>query len=297
MSVEFQISFKKSCKINSAEQPYENGLYLEGNNGCIVILIHGLTGTPNEMKFLANSLNKKGYSVICPRLANHGEPIEILKNTKWQSFYQSVKTAFTQANSSDKIIFTAGLSMGALLALLLAEEFKDRIAGVSCLSPTLFYDGWNTPWYKCFLPIVSHTPLKYFFYFKEDPPYGIKNEQVRERLHRFYSQARLCDTEGIAQYGYPYFPVTLLHQLHLLVRDLSKRLRRINTPVQLIQAKEDDVTSVKNSLFIYDRVKSDNKELVLLENSYHLITADYERDKVAQKVEEFFSKIYSNLQH
>jgi carboxylesterase len=116
-------------------------------------------------------------------------------------------------------------------------------------------------------------------------------------LHRFYSQARLCDTEGIAQYGYPYFPVTLLHQLHLLVRDLSKRLRRINTPVQLIQAKEDDVTSVKNSLFIYDRVKSDNKELVLLENSYHLITADYERDKVAQKVEEFFSKIYSNLQH
>ena len=50
------------------------------------------------------------------------------------------------------------------------------------------------------------------------------------------------------------------------------------------------MTSARNSQFIYDRVKSAQKELVLLHNSYHVITADQERAQVAQKVEQFFSK-------
>ena len=292
MSVKFHIDFKKNSKLK-IETNFINGneVSLKGENNRTVILIHGLTGTPNEMKFLAQFLNKRGYSVICPRLANHGQPLRILKKTKWQDFYQSARKAFMEIKDSGKLIFASGLSMGALLALLLAEEFPDKIAGVSCLSPTLFYDGWNTPWSKCLLPLAYMTPIKHYFYFKEDPPYGIKNEQVRQLVHKYYSQAKLDDIRGIAQFGYPYFPITLLYQLHLLVKYLSKRLPAIYTPVQLIQAKDDDMTSVKNSQFIYDRIASENKELVLLDNSYHVITADYERERVAQEMERFFEEI------
>jgi len=294
MAVTFSFTSHKCDRLkpnNSSSN--ENGLFLKGTNGCTLLLIHGLTGTPNEMKFLANYFNKKGYSVICPRLANHGEPIGILKNTKWQECYQSVREAFLHCDSSTNqgLFFAAGLSMGALLALLLAEEFPERISGVSCLSPTLFYDGWNTPWYKCFLPLAYFTPLKHFAYFKEEPPYGIKNEALQQRVHRYYSKASLRTTEGLMQYGYPYFPVSLLHQLNLLVRFLKKILPSIHVPVQLIQANDDDMTSVENSRFIYDRVNSKIKEIVLLYNSYHIITADQERDTVAQKMDVFFERI------
>ena len=51
------------------------------------------------------------------------------------------------------------------------------------------------------------------------------------------------------------------------------------------------MTSTKNSKFIYDRIKSDIKEIVLLYDSYHIITADQERDKVAAKMDEFFCRI------
>lgn len=188
-------------------------------------------------------------------------------------------------------IFVSGLSMGALLALLLADEFKEKVAGVSCLAPTLFYDGWNSPDSKFWLPLGYKTFLKYFFYFKEEPPYGIKNEVIRDRIHKYYKQARLEDTENAAQYGYPYFPVTLLHQMHLLVDHLNKRLPHIHAPVQLIQAKDDDTASIKNSKYIYDNIGSEIKEMILLYDSYHVITADQERDTVAQKVESFFSAI------
>jgi carboxylesterase len=292
MSVKFHIDFPKNHKLKS-ETTFinENGISLKGDNNRLVILIHGLTGTPNEMKFLAHFLNRRGYSVICPRLANHGQPLGILKKTKWQEFYQSVRKTFAEIKENPDLIFVAGLSMGALLALLLAEEFPGKIAGVSCLSPTLFYDGWNTPWSKCLLPLAYMTPIKHYFYFKEEPPYGIKNPQVRKQVHNYYSQAKLGDMSGIAQHGYPYFPVTLLYQLHLLVKYLSKRLANIHAPVQVIQARDDDITSVKNAQFIYDRVAAQNKEMVLLNNSYHVITADQERDKVAEELVRFFEGI------
>ena len=52
--------------------------------------------------------------------------------------------------------------------LLLADEFKERVSGVCCLAPTLFYDGWNTPWARFILPLGYFTPLRHFFYFKEE---------------------------------------------------------------------------------------------------------------------------------
>jgi len=292
MSIVFYAKMKKT----HSDLAPDNGLFFKADNPRAVILVHGLTGTPNEMRFLAGSLNRNGYSVICPRLAYHGEPVEILKNARWQDFYATVRDTFLKARSEYREVYAAGLSMSALLVLLLAEEFKGKVSGVSCLSPTLFYDGWNTPWYKCFLPLGYLTPLKHFLYFKESPPYGIKNERLRALVHEYFGKAKVDDLSGVAQYGYPLFPITLLEQLNILVKYTVPRLGNIHTPVQLIQAKDDDMTSVKNSQLIYDRIRSKEKEIVLLENSYHVITADQERGKVVQAMIRFFNGINSKQQ-
>lgn len=293
MSVIFSLGIKDIFK---PQTPVNNlsriGFSLEGNNGSTVMLIHGLTGTPNEMRFLGGYLNRKGYSVICPRLANHGQPMAILKRTTWQKLYGSLREAFMEELSPKAgPIFISGLSMGALFALLLADEFKDRVSGVSCLAPTLFYDGWNTPPSKYLLPLAMYTPIGRFFYFKEAPPYGIKNETIQQRIHKYYSNAKLKDIASAAQYGYAYFPVPLLVQLRLLVKYLEPRLPNMKMPAQFIQAKDDDVASVKNSKFLYDRVGSQVKEIILLYNSYHVITADHERDIVAEKMDNFFTRV------
>jgi carboxylesterase len=260
------------------------------NSPATILLIHGLTGTPTEMKGLANFFYRRGYSVSCPRLARHGEPLHILKHAKWKEFYRSVKEALLKIPAGQKV-FAAGLSMGALLALLLAEEFPARISGVTGLSPTLFYDGWNIPWSHHLLPLAYYTPIRYFAYFKEEPPYGIKNERIRSKVHEYYKNASLADVSEVAQYGYPYFPVTLFCELRLLIKELMKKMSKIHAPVQMIQASEDDMTSVKNSQYIHDHVGSGQKEIVLLHDSYHVITADQERRTVAQKMHEFFCRI------
>jgi len=261
---------------------------MRGRNGRAVVLVHGLTGTPNEMRFLAWFLNTHGYTVSCPRLANHGQPLHILKATRWEDFYASVRRAYLDLRADHEHIYTGGLSMGALLALMLAEEFPAGIAAVSCLSPTLFYDGWNVPWYHFLLPLGSRTPLRNFVYFKEEPPYGLKNERIREKVHQFYETADINEMRDVDRYGYPYFPVRLLGELRRLVGELKKGLSAVQCPCQIIQARHDDMSSVRNAQYIYDHVASRRKEIVYLENSYHVITADQERAKVAQRMRDFF---------
>lgn len=295
MSVKFSLKYFFNSKKKLLIENKHQSLLFEGTNDALIVLIHGLTGTPNEVKFLAKYLNVQGFSVICPVLAGHGEPIEVLQRYRWQDFYASVKESLDNhlKTKSYKYIFASGLSLGALMSLLLARDFTDKINGVSCLSPTLFYDGWNIPWSQKLLPIVSLTPLQYMLYFKEEPPYGIKNEKIRKLVHRYYAKAKLDNIDSVAQYGYPYMPVNLISELQRLVKFLSKKLVDISVPVQLIQARNDDMTSVKNSQFVYDKVSSQIKEIVLLENSYHVITADQERDKVAENINNFFKKLMS----
>jgi carboxylesterase len=269
----------------------DDDIVLPGDRGRTVLLFHGLTGTPNEMRYLAFSLNKKGYRVVCPRLANHGQPLHILKHTTWEELYAPLRLAFQRTLESGDKVFVAGLSMSALFVLLLAEEFQDKLAGGICLAPTLFFDGWNVPWYHRLLPLASNTPLRYCFYFKESPPYGIKNERIRGMVHRYFSEARLDDIENISKYGYAFFPVSLFGQLRRLARTVTPLLGRINAPLLLVHPQEDDTASVKNSELIYARVSSTVKRLVVLTDSYHVVTADQEREKVLRAMLEFLEAL------
>jgi len=267
----------------------DSGFFLQGDTS-LCFLIHGLTGTPKEMSSIATRLNQKGYSVAAPLLSGHNQSISILKRKTWQELYAELKKEFLKYESSYNNIFVAGLSFGALLGLLLAYEFPDRIRAVNCFSPTLFFDGWATPKSSILLPLIYKTPLKYYLYFKEEFPYGIKNQKLRSRIEGFYKQAELFDYSKVHLYGYPVIPVACMYQNHLLARYIISRLGKINVPIQLLQAKDDDVTSPKNSAYIYEHIASQEKEIMLLEDSYHIITADQERDKVIEQTALFFGR-------
>ena len=259
-----------------------------GKNLCF--LIHGLTGTPKEVGSIAQRLNKQGFSVAAPLMLNHNKSISCLKRTSWQDIYTSMRNEFLKYAKDYDNIFVAGLSSGALIGILLTDEFPDKVKALNCFSPTLFYDGWGNPKSRVFLPLVYKTPFKYWLYFKEEYPYGLKNERLRSKVESFYKDAKLFDYSKVHLYGYPVIPVSCMHQNSLLAKKVISILKNIRTPIQLLQARDDDVTSPKNSYYIYNRVSSRAKEIIFLEDSYHIITADQERDKVSEKTVAFFEK-------
>jgi carboxylesterase len=238
-----------------------------------VLLIHGLTGTPTELKAVGKGLARAGYSVYGVQLAGHcGSEADLLATT-WQEWLASAVQAFDRIYESHEAVFVGGLSMGALLSLLVAAQRPGQVAGCLLYSPTIFYDGWSVPRLSVLLHLAIMLGLGRFLRFRENFPYGIKDERLRARI---LAQMELGHS-GDA--GLLYMPGVSLGQLLRLIGDLKKRLPAIRTPTLVLHAREDDVTSIKNASYIAARIGG-RVEKILLENSYHMITLDQERDLV-----------------
>ena len=280
----------------------DRGIYLPADGGCTVLLLHGLTGSPTELGYLAHSLRHRGgHAVHVPRLLNHGQPLGVLARTRWRELYASAKEAFLEARgiaqAKKSPLVVGGLSLGAVLSLMLAAEYPEDIAGAACLSPTLFYDGWNVPWLHRLIPLVNYTPLKFFSYFRESEPYGLRDEVLRKKIAEQYGKMSLHASGDAASLGYAHFPVRLFCEMQTLIERCKHLLPAVTSPVLLIQAVNDDMTGPKNSEYIRDRVSSSRRELVMLEKSYHVVSADIERSSVAEHLQRFCNSLSAASVH
>jgi len=274
----------------------DRGIFLPAEGACSVMLLHGLTGSPTELGYLAYHLQYRGrFAVSCPRLVNHGQPLGVLARTTWGQLYASAREGFVEAREAARAknvpLVIGGLSLGAVMCLMLAAEFPEDVAGVACLSPTLFYDGWNVPWLHKLIPLVDYTPLKYFSYFREDEPFGLRDEALRQKIAAQYAKTSLEDSSSVASLGYAHFPVRLFCEMRHLIARCKSILPQVTCPVLLIQAEHDDMTSPKNSQYIFDHVASSWRELILLKQSYHVVSADLERGTVAAHLQRFCESV------
>lgn len=257
-----------------------NKIYLNGGKDA-VLLIHGLTGSPFEMGYLAKKLNKAGFTVKAPCLAGHGSNVKDLSITQWEDWYKTVTETFLELKRNYDSVFASGICMGALLALQLAADYGTEVSAVSLMSTTLFYDGWSLPWYKFLLPLAYYPPIKYFYSYKESPPYGIKNERLRE----FYVNGMKKDS-----IAYDTIPSESLHELFKLSNAVQKVIPSIKAPALILHSSEDDLASSRNADYVEKHIGSKDVRKVLINNSYHMITIDNEKDTVVNETINFFKE-------
>ena len=256
-----------------------------GRNG--VLLIHGLTGTPTEMRFVAKGLNRDGFTVYGMQLAGHcGDEADLLATGR-QDWYRSVVAAAEKLRGEVDHLFVAGLSMGALLALKLAAERPDMVDGLGLYGTTFNYDGWTIPWIgklSFMLPLVVSLGFGRHRKFHECFPYGIKDERIRQRI----AGSMLSGDSAAA--GLPGNPWPSLAEFYRLSWRVRRLLPSVRTPCLVIHAKDDDVASLRNVRTVVRGV-SGPVETVLLENSYHMITVDQERALVIERTTRFFNAV------
>lgn len=259
-----------------------------------VLLVHGITGSPTEMKPLAKKLAAGGFTVACPQLAGHCSTLKELKKTRWTDWYASLEASLDLLSEECDTVFVSGLSMGALLALKLAANHPDRIQGVATLSATFFYDGWNVPRFKqrFLLPLVIHSPLRHFISYHEPAPYGIKDERLRHLVAAVYEGNSANMPE---KYGYSEFPAVTIRETFGLIRSTKRDLVRIVTPLLIVHSTEDDMASLENAKFLAARVSSRQVETFYLDDTYHVLTLDKRKDDVAAQVAEFFLRHETSL--
>src|SRR5690606_17195562 len=136
---------------------FETQGYFIAGNRTGVLLLHGLCGTPTEMRFVANGLARSGCTVYCPMLAGHGGTEADIKATSWQDWYDSAEAALLRLREDCDTVIVGGLSTGAVLALLLAARRPSDVQGMVLMAPTLWLNGWIIPWYARLFRLVFST--------------------------------------------------------------------------------------------------------------------------------------------
>lgn len=256
-----------------------------------ILLVHGITGSPAEMKPLVRKLTAEGFEVACPPLAGHCSTLSELKQTRWTDWYNSLEIALDDLRTRCETVFVSGLSMGALLALKLAAGHREVISGVATLSATFFYDGWNVPRLRqrFLLPLVIYSPLRFFLSYHEPSPYGIKDDRIRTMIDAVYRG----QCEGLPEtYGYSEFPGVTIRETFRLIAAAKRELATIVAPLLIVHSTEDDMASLKNAAFLADSVSSRLVEKFYIDDTYHVLTLDKRRDDVAARVAGFFIRLH-----
>jgi carboxylesterase len=258
-----------------------------GTNGGGVLLIHGLTGTPMEMRLLAKGLHGAGFTVHGVQLAGHCGSVEDLLNTNWRDWYASVSKAADGLSKKVDQLFVGGLSMGALLALKLAADRSDQVSGVGVYGATFRYDGWAIPKSACLtfmLPLLKQLGIGRSQMFMEQSPYGLRDEALRAQV----SQTMLSGDSGAA--GLPGNPWYSLAELQGLSRAVRRQLPQVTAPCFIAHASDDDIAHIRNAHLV-QRSVSGPSQLLELTNSYHMITLDRDRRLLAKASAQYFSQL------
>jgi carboxylesterase len=253
-----------------------------------VLLIHGLGGTPIEMRYVALALSRAGHTVSVPQLAGHCATEVDIKYSTWQDWYGSVDKALTELRKTCDTVVVGGLSAGAVLSLHLAANRPNDVQGVACYAPTLWLNGWGVPWYGKLWRFVYHKWAANMIQFTECEPFGIKDKRMREMVIEALHSG---DASKAGMWSTPGGPMLELRWLTDIVR---RQLPSIKQPTLLMHPREDDRADINNSFYL-QRKLGGPVEMTVLDDCYHIVTIDKQRDVVAERTVDFTTRLAAKI--
>ena len=246
-----------------------------------VFLIHGLGGTQYDLGSMHKRLKNAGFVTHSLTLPGHGtNPLDLAGVTA-EDWVDAVIAKYREVRDQHPKLHVMGMCMGALLAAVVAQREKHAKGNLVMLAPPVFIDGWATPWYRGLRPLLYHVPgLGRRMKIEEEDPFGIKNEQLRAIVKAKFERGE--------NFHYQWVPLECLRQVDRLRAIVMKESKNIRCSTLVVHAREDELTSLRSANFMVEQIGGGRARMVVLEDSYHMICVDNDREIVAKNVLEFF---------
>jgi carboxylesterase len=211
-----------------------------------VLLCHGFTGSPQSLRPWGEYLASEGLTVSLPRLPGHGTTWQEMNRTRWEDWYAEVDRAFGELQAVTSEIFVMGLSMGACLALRLAEVNGAAVSGLVLVNPSITADTklfLLAPVLKVFIPSLK----------------GIGSDIKKE---------------GSTELAYARTPIRAASTLPGLWKVTQRDLSKVAAPTRAYHSTEDHVVGPASLEILRNALPATRLEIIECPNSYHVATLD-----------------------
>jgi carboxylesterase len=213
-----------------------------------VLLLHGFTGSPASMRPWGEYLAGVGFTVEVPCLPGHGTSWQDLNLTTWQDWYAGASRGLDKLLATCSEVFVAGLSMGGCLALRLAAERPDDVAGLILVNPSVASTDRRLvliPFLKRVIGSIS----------------AIGND---------------ISLPGADEDSYDRTPLKALDSLRAMWKATRDDLPKVTAPLVVFRSAEDHVVEPLSTQIVTQRVSSRDLTEQVLHNSYHVATLDHD---------------------
>ncbi len=231
------------------------------------LVLHGFTGSPGAVRPWAQFLADAGLSVRAPRLPGHGTAWQDLNRTRWQDWLGEAERSHGELRGRCDTVVVMGLSMGAALALRLAQLHRD-VAGIVLVNPFLALRGWQSAVLPVLRWVVPSFP-------------GVINDIARQ---------------GQDEIGYTRVPLQALHSVTRLWDLVVPALPTTTQPLLVFRSATDHVLGPDGARLLLDRVGSADVEEVVLADSYHVATLDHDAPVIFQRSLELARRVAGSAQ-
>ncbi|MEO7003229.1 MAG: alpha/beta fold hydrolase [Ktedonobacterales bacterium] len=219
------------------------------------LLLHGFNGEPLDMRELEGELCAAGFAARTLLLPGHGTTARDFAAHGWDDWLAEVRAETQRALASYERVFVIGHSLGAALTLAVAATEPD-VAGIVALCPPTRLNPHLGVLVRHLQNMVPYIPS-----------WG---EDVRDRW----------GARRYARSAYRWTALKTVHSLYEALPELRALLPSVRCPALIIAARHDHVVPARDAEETYRLIGSEQKELLILERSFHAVTKDVERHVV-----------------
>lgn len=216
-----------------------------------VLVVHGFTGTPQSVRGWAEHHAAAGLTVRLPRLPGHGTSWQELNRTRWPDWYACVERELLEL-SREHTVAVAGLSMGGALALRLAQEHPDLVAGLVLVNPAVLSEDRRLG----LLPVLRHL------------------------LGSFPAIGNDIRKQGVTELAYDRTPLHAAWSVLQLLAAVRADLPRVTAPLLLLHSPQDHVVPPSSTAAVRAGVTSTDVREIELTESYHVATLDHDAPRI-----------------
>ena len=228
-----------------------------GDSG--VLIIHGFTGSCAQVRPLADELAARGYTVRTINLPGHAQTEADMAKSDWQQWLHAAKEAAFQMMQEVRVFTVAGLSMGGVLALLIAQQMKvDACVPIS--APTAVR-ARMLPLAGTLAPLIPRVA------------WGMADDR-----HTWI--------DNDYDFGYTGFPTAKGADLHRLMKMANRNLFNIQCPVLVVQSDADETIHPASADRILEGVSSKVRRKLWLNGMPHVVTLTPEVPRIASAMDD-----------